>query len=162
MTFSEVKVIWGHEVRIVHFLPISSIWRRDTCVWVVFSSTTRKMTLEHRFLHKHRNKMNIWNCMVFPQNAPKVAIFHIRNAIKTTLMKVITWNLVQTFFRHYSSTHIPFFWKFSNLGDFFCKNKHVEKNLKISKIFKISQIRDTSFVAHSFLRIPIFFFVFIF
>ena len=69
--FSEVKVIWDHELK----LRISVIWRRNTCLWVVFSSRTRKMTLEHRLLHRNRNKMNVWNCMVLRPNALKSSHF---------------------------------------------------------------------------------------
>ena len=71
VTFSEVKVIWGHEVK----LSISVIWRRNTCLWVGFSSRTRKMTLEHRLLHRNRNKMKIWKCMVLRPNALKSSHF---------------------------------------------------------------------------------------
>ena len=51
----------------------------------------------------------------------KVAIFHIQSAVKTAFMKVITWNLVHTFFRISSSTYIPFFENFEIWGDFFEK-----------------------------------------
>ena len=81
VTFSEIKVIWGHEVK----LPISVIWRRSTCLWVGLSSRMQTMTLEHRLLHINRNKMNIWNCIVLRPNALESSHFHIQNAIKTTI-----------------------------------------------------------------------------
>ena len=98
-------------------------------------------------------KWKYGNASYYVQMPWKVAIFHIQSAIKTTFMKGITWNLVHTFFRVSSSTYIPVFWKFWNFGGFFEKiKKNVEKNLKISEIFKISKIRDSSFVVYSFLH----------
>ena len=48
VTFVEVKVIWGHEVK----LPIPVIWRSITHVWVGFSSITRKNDLRISFFGK--------------------------------------------------------------------------------------------------------------
>ena len=132
------RSIWGHEVK----LPISVIWRRNTCLWVGlwvgFSSRTRKMTLEHRLLHRNRNKMKIWKCMVLRPNALKSSHFSHSKCYKTAFMKGITWNLVHTFFRVSSSTYIPFFFLILKFGGFFEKiKKNNEKNLKISKISKI-------------------------
>ena len=127
VTFSEGNVIWGYEVKLL----ISVIWRRSTCLWVGCSSRTRKMTLENRLLHRNRNKMNWWNCILLRPNALKSSHFHIQNAIKTLFMKGMTWNLVHTFFRGSSSTYIPFFFgKVWNLGWFF------EKKMTKSQTFQ--------------------------
>ena len=87
--------------------------------------------------------------MLLRENVLKVAIFHIKNAIET-FMKGISWNLVHTFFRGFCSTC---FTVFENLEIwvFFEKMKKNVKNLKISKIFNISKIRDRRVVAQSFL-----------
>ena len=95
----------------------------------VFSSRTRKMTLKHRSLHRNRNKMKIWKCMVLRPNALKSSHFHIQSAIKTTFLKGITWNLVHTFFSVSSSTCIPVFENFEIWGIF-------EKNVKKSQNFQ--------------------------
>ena len=83
VTFSEVKVIWGHEVK----LPILVIWRCSTCLYVGFSSRTRKMTLEHRLLHINRNKMNIWNCIVLRLNALKSSHFSHSKCYKNNVFE---------------------------------------------------------------------------
>ena len=58
----------------------------------------------------------------------KVAIFHIQSAVKTAFMKGITWNLVHTFFRVFSSTYISVFLKILKFGGIFWKiKKNVEK-----------------------------------
>ena len=61
------------------------IWRRSTCLWVGFSSRTRKMTLEHRLLHRTRNKMNIWNCIVLRPNALNSSLFTFKMLYKQRL-----------------------------------------------------------------------------
>ena len=119
-----------------------------THVYGSFSSITRKMTLEHRLLHRNRNKMNIWNFMntwkkiygsgtawyyvQMPWKA-QMPISHIQNATKTFL-KGITWNLLHTFFIDYSSTYIPFVLKVWKFWGFFSKIKYNVK--KISKFPK--------------------------
>ena len=101
--------------------------------WSIFRPERKKMTLEHRLLHRNRNKMNIWNCIVLRPNALKSS-FHIQKPIKTMFMKGLTWNLVHTFFRDSSSTYIPFFLKILKFGGFFVKN--VEKIAKFPKFLK--------------------------
>ena len=93
VTFSEIKVIWGHKVK----LPISAMWRRDTCLWVGFSSERDKrpsnivccIEIKIQWVYG-----TAWFCVQMPW---KVAILHIQNALKTTFMKGITWNLVPTY-----------------------------------------------------------------
>ena len=62
----------------------------------------------------------------------KITIFHIQNAIKTTFMNEITWNLVHTFIRD-SSSDVSRFLKIWKLKAIFCKNK--KKCWKILKNF---------------------------
>ena len=88
-----------------------------------------------------------------PKSKCRKIILHIQNAIKTMFQKKITYNLLHTFFRCSSSTYNPVFENLE-IGGVFCKNKECWKQLKILIILKISQIRDRSFVAHSFLSIP--------
>ena len=37
-------------------MPISVIWRRSKCLWVGFCLERKKVILEHRLLHRNRNK----------------------------------------------------------------------------------------------------------
>ena len=93
VTFSEVKIIWGHEVK----LTISVIWRRSTCLWVGFSSRAQKMTLEHRLSHKTWNKMSIWNYMLLRPNALKSSHFSHSKCYKTPFLG---GHLLETFSIH--------------------------------------------------------------
>ena len=74
-----------------------------------------------------------------------------QNDIKTTFRKGITWNLVHTFFRDYSSTLFHFYFEnYDVCGDFCAKiKKNVEKTQNFQN-FKILKIIDGNFVAHSF------------
>ena len=60
----------------------------------------------------------------------KVAMFNVQNAIKT-FMKGITWDLVHTFFRGFTSTYIPFL--NLEIWGIFCKNKKGDKTPNFQK-----------------------------
>ena len=151
MTFSEVKAIWGHEVK----LPISVIWRRNTCLWVGVSCITRKMTLGNIVCYIEIGIKWIYGTAWYYVQMPwKVSIFHIQNAIKTAFLKGITRNLLYAFFREYSSTYILFF---ENLKICFFLPKKMLNNFQISKSFTVSKTRDCGLVANSFLSIPNFY-----
>ena len=55
--------------------------------------------------------------MVLRPNALKVAISGIQNAIKTKFLNGISWNLLNTFFRDYSSTICRGFENLEILGE---------------------------------------------
>ena len=105
-------------------------------------------------------RIAIWICMLLRQMPWKVDIFHIQNAIKTTFLNRVTWNLPHTFFRSYSNISVPIFRFFESLEtwDFvFAKtNKKCWYNLQITKISKSSKIRGSSFVANYFPSISVF------
>ena len=65
----------------------------------------------------------------------KASIFHIQNAIKTTFMNGITWNLVHMFLVAVIVDKIRFFENLE-LVDFFAKGKRW-KEIKIFKTLKI-------------------------
>ena len=44
-----------------------------------FCIEREKMTLEHCLLHRNRNKMNLWNCMILRPNALKSS--HLSHSI---------------------------------------------------------------------------------
>ena len=91
------------------------------------------MTLEHRLLHRNRNKMKRWKCMVPRPNALKSSHFSHSKCYKNTFLKRITWNL----YIHSSESilvHVfRFFENFEILGDFW---KHNKKMLKKSQNFQ--------------------------
>ena len=111
VTFSEDKVIWGHEVK----LPISVIWRRSTCLWVVFFSRTQKMTLEHRLLHRTRNKMNIFNCIVLRSNALKSN--HLSHS-KCYKNNVYEGKWLETWYMHYLEALLVHIFRFLKILKF--------------------------------------------
>ena len=94
-------------------MSISVIWRRNTCLWVGFSSRTRKMTLEHRLLHRNRNKMKIWKCMVLRPNALKSSHFSHSKCYKNHVYEGNYLNLGHTFLRVSYSTPVCKTWQVS-------------------------------------------------
>ena len=154
VTIIQVKVISGHQVKKVK-QKNRDLELRYMFLGQIFAKNA-KNDPQTLFESSKWVKKQIRKITVKSRNDVKSAclpVFYMFYAISQPLLKILTWNCVHMFMRHYPLAFVMFFFENFDLGETVLKRKKIGRFfIFFLKMFKILKIRDSSFVALLILR----------